>query len=71
MEGIKMTTSEIVKPIGDVVAASITVGIFLKLISAIAGLFTIIWTAMRLYEMVTGKPFHKTKLAAWLRRDKE
>lgn len=59
---------ETMKHIGDGVAAVIAVASFASLIPSVAGLFTIIWTGMRIYEMVYGIPFSQSYLARWINR---
>ena len=54
----------------DAAAATTTVGILANWITPFAGLFTLIWTAARLYEMWTGLPFHQTPLVKWIKREK-
>ena len=63
-----MSLPEVVKPTGDILAAGTTVGVVLKVLPAIAALFTIVWTAARLYEMFTGRPFSESKFAKWVTR---
>lgn len=41
----------------DVVAYGVTLGIFVELIPSIAGLFTIVWLAIRIYESDTVQRF--------------
>jgi uncharacterized membrane protein YbaN (DUF454 family) len=65
--GRGMDISDVGKVVGDISAVSTTVGVILKVIPAIAGLLTIVWTAMRIYEMITGRQFYKSHLANWLR----
>lgn len=50
----------------DGVAALAMVGSLVSILPPIAALFTIIWTAMRVYEMLTGLPFSQTRLAKWM-----
>ena len=46
-----------VKAAVDAVAVVTTVGTMMSYLPPLASLFTIIWTGMRIIEMVTGKPF--------------
>lgn len=48
---------ETVKAIGDGLSVATVVGTLLEVLPAVAALFTIIWTGMRITEMVVGKPF--------------
>jgi hypothetical protein len=58
--------TEILKAVGDFSAVSITVATVFNWLPAVAALFTILWTATRLYEAVTGKQFSESKLAKLL-----
>lgn len=46
---------ESVKHVGDFTAGVTTIGTLAGLLPAIAALFSIIWTALRIIEMITGK----------------
>ena len=48
---------ETIKHVADGVAAVTAVGTVMQLLPAVAALFTIVWTGMRITEMVAGKPF--------------
>ena len=48
---------ETIKHVADGVAAVTAVGTMMQLLPAVAALFTIVWTGMRIAEMVVGKPF--------------
>jgi len=50
--------SEHVKHIVDVAAALTTVGVVANVLPLVAAVLSIVWTGMRIYEMVTGKQFH-------------
>ena len=50
---MKDTTAQVAKTAGDVVAASVTVATILEWLPALAALFTIIWTAIRIWETAT------------------
>jgi len=43
----------------DIAAAGTTVGVLAQLLPVIASLFTIMWTGLRITEMVTGKTIHE------------
>lgn len=45
--------NEAAKAVGDVVSASIVVGALFQWLPAIAALFTLVWTAIRIYETDT------------------
>lgn len=50
---MKETTAQVLKTSGDVAAASVTVATILQWLPALAALFTIIWTAIRIWESAT------------------
>jgi hypothetical protein len=54
---MKPETAEIVKQVGDGLSVITVVGTLAELLPAVAALFTIVWTGMRITEMVTGKEF--------------
>jgi hypothetical protein len=54
---MKPESAETVKQIADGVAVVTAVGSLIEVLPAVAALFTIIWTGMRIAEMVTGKEF--------------
>ena len=54
---MKQENVEIIKHVVDGVAAVTAVGTLMQLLPAVAALFTIVWTGMRITEMVAGKPF--------------
>jgi hypothetical protein len=54
---MKPESAETVKQIADGVAVVTAVGSLINVLPAVAALFTIIWTGMRIAEMVTGKEF--------------
>ena len=54
---MKPETVEIVKQVGDGLSVITVVGTLAELLPAVAALFTIVWTGMRITEMVTGKEF--------------
>jgi len=54
---MKPESAETVKQIADGVAVVTAIGSLINVLPAVAALFTIIWTGMRIAEMVTGKEF--------------
>ena len=54
---MKQENVETIKHVADGVAAVTAVGTMMQLLPAIAALFTIVWTGMRITEMIAGKPF--------------
>jgi hypothetical protein len=48
---------EAAKAVGDTLSLVTVVGTLTQILPAVAALFTIIWTAMRIIEMITGKDF--------------
>jgi hypothetical protein len=54
---MKPESAETVKQIADGVAVVTAVGSLINVLPAVAALFTIVWTGMRITEMVTGKEF--------------
>ena len=50
---------ETIKHVADGVAAVTAVGTMMQLLPAVAALFTIVWTGMRIVEMIAGKSFAK------------
>ena len=54
---MKPESAETVKQIADGVAVVTAVGSLVNALPAVAALFTIVWTGMRIAEMVTGKEF--------------
>ena len=49
--------TEQVKTAIDIASLFAAFGAFFQMLPAIAALFSIIWTSMRIAEMITGKPF--------------
>lgn len=47
------TAIQVVKGVGDVAAVGVTVGTVLQWLPALAALFTIVWTGIRIYETRT------------------
>ena len=54
---MKQENVETIKHVADGVAAVTAIGTMMQLLPAVAALFTIVWTGMRITEMVAGKPF--------------
>jgi hypothetical protein len=54
---MKQENVEVVKQIGDGLSVVTVVGTLVQVLPSIAALFTIVWTGMRITEMVTGKEF--------------
>ena len=50
---------EVVKHVADGVAAVTAIGTLMQMLPAFAAMFTIVWTGMRIAEMITGKKFHE------------
>ena len=63
---MKQENVETIKHVADGVAAVTAVGTLMQLLPAVAALFTIVWTGMRITEMIAGKPF-----AELIRRKKD
>lgn len=55
-------TIEVVKHLGDVAAAGTVIGTLIGYLPAVAALFTIIWTALRIFELWTGTKLHQVRL---------
>jgi chromate transport protein ChrA len=60
-------TEQHVRTGGDILSAGGLVATLMGYLPAIAAVVTITWTAMRITEMVTGEPFHKTRVAQAVR----
>ena len=54
---MKQENVDTIKHVADGVAAVTAVGTLMQLLPAVAALFTIVWTGMRITEMIAGKPF--------------
>jgi hypothetical protein len=54
---MKQENVELAKQVGDGLSVVTAIGTLVQLLPAVAALFTIIWTGMRIAEMVAGKPF--------------
>ena len=54
---MKHETVEVVKQVGDGLSVITAVATITNMLPSIAALFTIIWTGMRIAEMITGKEF--------------
>jgi len=61
--------AEIIKHVGDGVSVVTVIGTLTQVLPAVAALFTIIWTAMRIVEMITGKDF--SVIIGWAKDDAE
>jgi hypothetical protein len=62
--------TDIIKVVGDVAAGGVSVATLMQWLPAVAAIFTIVWTAMRLYESVTGKAFSQSGLAKLMRGER-
>lgn len=58
-----MTAPEQVKVVGDVISVSTVVATLAGWLPYVAALFTVLWTMMRMHEMITGKPFSHSLMA--------
>ncbi len=66
MDDIKHSVAEqhtIMKTVGDIAAASTVVATLMHWLPAVAAIFTIVWTGMRIYESLTGRNFSESWLA--------
>lgn len=54
---MKPENAELLKQIGDGVSIVTAVATLAEVLPAVAALFTIVWTGMRIVEMIAGKPF--------------
>ena len=63
---MKQENVETIKHVADGVAAVTAIGTLMQLLPSVAALFTIVWTGMRITEMIVGKPF-----AELIRRKKD
>ena len=57
---------QVIETSGDAVAVGVAGASLLQLIPAVAALFTIVWTGIRLYELITGRKFTTTRIARLL-----
>lgn len=53
-------TQETVKIVGDIAAATTMVGTLVSYLPAVAAVFTVVWTGLRIYEIFFG-PIYKGK----------
>lgn len=53
-----------VRVIGDIASLGALLATW---VAPMAGLLTIVWTIMRVTEMITGRPFHETRFAGCIR----
>jgi hypothetical protein len=58
-----MVTVELIKPVGDAAAIGTALGTLISFLPPVAALVSLVWTAMRIYEMIEGVPFHQTPFA--------
>jgi hypothetical protein len=61
-------TVEITKHLVDASAAGTAVATVVAALPPIAALFTIVWTALRIYEMILGLPFNATPFGMGLKK---
>ncbi len=54
---MKQENVELAKQIGDGLSVVTAIGTLVQVLPSVAALFTIIWTGMRIAEMIAGKPF--------------
>ena len=54
---MKTENVEVVKQVGDGLSVVTAVATLVQVLPSIAALFTIVWTGMRIAEMVAGKTF--------------
>ena len=54
---MKQENVETIKHVVDGVAAVTAIGTLMQLLPSVAALFTIVWTGMRIIEMIAGKTF--------------
>jgi hypothetical protein len=62
-----MVNEQMVRNSGDLIGLATWGAWFVGWIPTIGLTFTAIWTFFRLVEMITGKPFHQTRMAAAIR----
>jgi hypothetical protein len=60
---------EMIKHVGDGISVVTVIGTLTQVLPAVAAIFTIIWTAMRIVEMITGKNF--SVIIGWAKDDAE
>jgi len=54
---MKDESAELIKQVGDGLSVVTAVATLTNMLPSIAALFTIVWTGMRITEMITGKEF--------------
>ena len=54
---MKHENVEVMKQVGDGLSVVTAIGTLVQVLPSVAALFTIVWTGMRIAEMVTGKEF--------------
>jgi hypothetical protein len=50
---MKQDTQEVVKVLGDTLSVATVIGTLIQMLPAIAAMFTIVWTGIRIYESDT------------------
>lgn len=50
----------------DGVAVIVVAASLANILPATAAIFTIVWTGVRIYEMVVGEPFASSRFAKWI-----
>ena len=54
---MKPENAELMKQVGDGISVVTAVATLAEVLPSVAALFTIVWTGMRIVEMIVGKPF--------------
>jgi hypothetical protein len=67
---ITVDKEQLVRNTGDAISALGVLGTIVKLLPAVAALASLVWTVMRIVEMLTGKAFHLTAIGKFLWRKK-
>jgi hypothetical protein len=60
-------TAQTLKTVADGGAFVSAVGLLAGVVPLVVGALTAVWTAMRITEMITGKPFSETRFAEVVR----
>jgi hypothetical protein len=50
---MKQDTQEVIKVLGDTLSVATVIGTLIQMLPAIAAMFTIVWTGIRIYESDT------------------
>ena len=66
---MKPETVDVVKQVGDGLSVVTAVATITNMLPSIAALFTIVWTGMRIAEMITGREF--SVLIGWKKVSKD